>query len=184
MSKDDFFSLRCIELAEESLDTGEAPFASLVVRGDEVVAESINSSTQRVSDHAEVLALHKAHQKLGSKDLSQCTLYTICEPCPMCSFMIREYKINKVVFSLPSPFVGGYTKWKILQDEEISQFKDFFNEPPKVIVGLHEEEAKAVFDRTPLWMFGAHMVRNFLERRSGMILQCLPMSLLKSTASK
>ena len=58
------------------------------------------------------------------------------------------------MFSLPSPFVGGYTKWHILQDEEIEQFEDFSNAPPEVISGLKETEAKAVFDKTPLWMFG------------------------------
>ena len=78
------------------------------------------------------------------------------EPCPMCSFMIREHKIKKVVFALPSPFMGGHSKWNILADTELSHFSPFFASPPKVIGPILEKEAKAIFDKTPLWMFGTH----------------------------
>ncbi|MBT4209755.1 MAG: nucleoside deaminase [Candidatus Komeilibacteria bacterium] len=145
---------KCIELAKEGLAQGQAPFASIIVKDGQIIAESANGSNGRVSDHAEVLALDKAHKFLKNPDLSGCTLYTIAEPCPMCSFMIREYRIDKVVFALSSPFMGGYSKWPILQDTELNQFKDYFALPPQVIAGILEIEAKEVFDQTPLWMFG------------------------------
>jgi tRNA(adenine34) deaminase len=63
--------------------------------------------------------------------------------------MIREYKIKKVVFAVQSPFMGGYSKWKILQDEELSKMPDFFAKPPEVISRLLESEAKKVFDKFP-----------------------------------
>lgn len=158
--QDEKFILRCIELAKIGLSKGEAPFASIITKNGNILAESLNGSTGRVSDHAEVLALHNAHQSLGTHDLSSFTLYTICEPCPMCSFMIREYKISRVVFSLPSPFMGGHSKWSILEDMEISQFPDYFARPPEVVSGILEKEAKEVFDRTPLWMFGSKAKEN------------------------
>lgn len=147
---------RCIELSEEALAKGDAPFGSLVARGEEIVAEAANDARNKVTDHAEIIALNKAHQALGTSDLSGCTLYTNAEPCPMCSFMAREFKISRVVFALPSPYVGGYSKWPILQDEEIKRFAPFFKEPPEVTAGVLEPEAKAVFDRTPMWMFGSN----------------------------
>lgn len=152
---DEKFIRRCIELSAQSIENGDAPFGSIVVKDGEIIAESVNNSNQKTSDHAETVALHKAHQKLNTQDLSGCTLYTNCEPCPMCSFMTREYKISRVVFALPSPFMGGYSKWEILQDKELSQFPPFFKNPPEVIGGVLEVEAKKVFDKTPLWMFGS-----------------------------
>jgi hypothetical protein len=69
--------------------------------------------------------------------------------------MIREFKIKKVVFALSSLYMGGYSKWNILEDSELSQFKPYFSEPPEVIPNVLEDEAKKVFDKTPFWMFGS-----------------------------
>ena len=149
------FMLRCIELSVESVRSGDAAFGSLIALDDILIAEGLNDVKTRISEHAEIVALNNAHKALGTPDLAQCTLYTSCEPCPMCSFMIREYKIKRVVFALPSPFVGGYSKWPILQDTEIGNLKPIFSDPPEILGGFMEEEAKAVMDATPLWMFGS-----------------------------
>jgi tRNA(adenine34) deaminase len=74
--------------------------------------------------------------------------------------MIREYKIKKVVFALPSPFMGGFSKWNILQDDELAEFPPFFSKPPEVVSSVLEAEAKVVFDKTPLWMFGSNARSN------------------------
>lgn len=152
---DKTFMRRCIALAQQSWNGGDAPFGSLVAKGDTMIAEGLNDASSKVSEHAEVKALHNAHNVVGHSDLTGHTLYTSCEPCPMCSFMIREYKISRVVFALPSPFMGGFTKWNILQDEEIEQFKPFFGKPPEVIAGFLESESKEIMNDTPFWMFGS-----------------------------
>jgi tRNA(adenine34) deaminase len=149
------FMLRCIELSRESVNAGDAAFGSLIAIDDKLIAEGLNDRNAKVSEHAEIAALHKAHQVLQTNDLSECTLYTSCEPCPMCSFMIREYKIKRVVFALPSLYMGGHSKWPILQDMDLAQLKPIFSDPPEVIGGFMEKEAKAVMDTTPLWMFGS-----------------------------
>ena len=136
---DKHFMQRCIELSKLSLDQGDAPFSSLITRDNELIAEGINAANTKVSEHAEITALHNAHQVIGSSDLSGCTLYTSCEPCPMCSFMIREYKISRVVFALPSLYMGGYSKWKILQDTDLTKFNLFFGKPPEVIDNFMED---------------------------------------------
>jgi tRNA(adenine34) deaminase len=136
---DKHFMQRCIELSKLSLDQGDAPFGSLITRDNELIAEGINAANTKVSEHAEITALHNAHQVIGSPDLSGCTLYTSCEPCPMCSFMIREYKISRVVFALPSLYMGGYSKWKILQDTDLTKFNLFFGKPPEVIDNFMED---------------------------------------------
>jgi len=152
---DEKFMLRCIALSQESVNSGDAAFGSLIAIDEKLIAEGLNNYRSKISEHAEIVALNNAHKVLGTHDLSSCTLYTSCEPCPMCSFMIREYKIRRVVFALPSLYVGGFSKWPILQDEELSLLKPIFSEPPEIVGGFMEKEAKVVMDKTPLWMFGS-----------------------------
>ena len=86
---DEKYMLRCIELSQQSLDSGDAAFGSLITIDEHFVVESKNEYRTSISQHAEIVVLDKAHQTLGTSNLSHCTLYTSCEPCPMCSFMIR-----------------------------------------------------------------------------------------------
>ena len=155
MTEDEKFISRCIELSQIAIDSGDAPFGSLVTKDGKMLAEASNDKNSKTNYHAEILALNKATEVMGSPDLIGCTLYTNCEPCPMCSFMIREHKIEKVVFALPSPFMGGFSKWNILKDQELSKFPPFFSESPEVIGSILEPEAKIIFDKTSLWMFGS-----------------------------
>jgi tRNA(adenine34) deaminase len=152
---DEHFMRRCIELSQESVNAGDAAFGSLIARGDTLVAEGHNDYKSKITEHAEIVALNKAHNVLGTHNLSECTLYTSCEPCPMCSFMIREFKIKRVVFALPSLYMGGYSRWDILKDEGLSPLTPFFSDPPEVIGGFMEQEAAQVMNQTPLWMFGS-----------------------------
>lgn len=149
------FIRQCIDLSEKSLQKGDAPFGALVVKDGKIIAKATNNAKRKIYEHAEVVALDKAHKALKTSNLSACTLYSNCEPCPMCSFMAREYKVSRVVFALLSPFMGGYTKWNILGDKEISHFQPYFYRPPRIISGILENKAKKVFDKTPLWMFGS-----------------------------
>ena len=152
---DEKFMHRCIALSQEAVNSGDAAFGSLIAIDDRLIAEGLNDYKTKISEHAEIVALNKAHKILGTSDLSACTLYTSCEPCPMCSFMLREFKIKRVVFELPSLYVGGYSKWPILQDTEISELKPIFSNPPEVLAGFMEAEAKIVMEKTQLWMFGS-----------------------------
>jgi tRNA(adenine34) deaminase len=145
---------RRIELSQLSIDDGDAPFGSLITKDNKLIAEGINAANTKVSEHAEITALHNAHQIMGTSDLSGYTLYTSCEPCPMCSFMIREYKISRVVFALPSLYMGGYSKWKILQDTDLTKFNLFFGTPPEVTGSFMEAKAKQVREGTIFWLFG------------------------------
>lgn len=105
------YMLRCIELAEASVLSGEFPFGSLIVNDEGIVSESGNSIaiSNDVTQHAEINALRMAQKKLGN-DLTGCTLYSNCEPCAMCSFMICELKVSRVVFAVKSPDMGGFTR--------------------------------------------------------------------------
>ena len=78
---------RAVDLAVENARSGRGgPFASIVVRAGEIVAEGVNlvTSTNDPTAHAEVVAIRRACAELGTFQLSGCELYTSCEPCPMC----------------------------------------------------------------------------------------------------
>lgn len=154
---DIFFMQRCIELSQLSVDRGDDAFGSVVARDEEWIAESGNNHSGNMAEHAEVIALFRASKSAGTTDLSDYTLYTSCEPCPMCSFITREYKIKRVVFALYSPYVGGYSRWPILQDTLLEKLYPIYTSPPEIVGGFMEAEAKAVMQKTRLWMFGSHL---------------------------
>lgn len=138
----------CIKLANQAYkEDNDVPFACVIVGSNTVITKAKNRVKKGdVTKHAEILALQEAQKILRSDDLSGCTLYSNVEPCPMCSFMIRELKISRVCFSLSSPLMGGYTKWHILQDKSLSEVVPF-GEPPEIIKGILSREAKKDFDR-------------------------------------
>jgi tRNA(Arg) A34 adenosine deaminase TadA len=78
---------RAIALGMENVRTGGGgPFAALVARDGQIVAEGVNrvTATNDPTAHAEVVAIREACRKLGAFQLAGCDLYTTCEPCPMC----------------------------------------------------------------------------------------------------
>lgn len=84
--QDKAFMREAIRLADESVQRGGGPFGAVIVRDGEIVAGSANSVTidNDPTAHAEVNTIRQACRKLGTFDLSDCVIYTSCEPCPMC----------------------------------------------------------------------------------------------------
>ena len=78
---------RAIALALENVRTARGgPFAALVAKQGNVIGEGANSvtATNDPTAHAEVVAIRAACRALGTFQLTDCELYTTCEPCPMC----------------------------------------------------------------------------------------------------
>jgi tRNA(adenine34) deaminase len=139
---------RCVELSAIAAKQRELPFSCVVCRDGEIVAEAINRVVRDadVTQHAEILAISEAQRVLGRKDLSDCTIYSSVEPCPMCSFPIRETRIGRVVYAISSPMMGGFSKWNVLGDNEISNvMPEAFGDAPDVSAGLLYREAATVW---------------------------------------
>jgi tRNA(adenine34) deaminase len=139
---------RCIELSRQATREGENPFACVICQNDQTVAEATTRARRDadVTRHAELIAISQAQQTLGTRDLSKCTIYSNVEPCAMCSFCIRETGIGRVVYSIPSPIMGGLSKWNILGDLDISNtLPEIFRKPPEIVSGLMEAEAEQVW---------------------------------------
>lgn len=140
--------MRCIALSATAPARGEIPIASVICRGDTVVAEATNEVRAEgdVTRHAELIAMSRAQKILGRKNLSDCTLYSTVEPCPMCSFPIRETRMRRVVYAMSSPVMGGVTKWNVLRDTQLSNVvPEVFGAVPEVVAGLCAREAADVW---------------------------------------
>jgi len=101
MSDNKFFMERAIQLSVESVQNGGGPFGAVIVKNGEIIAEAANKVTQSndPTAHAEIVAIRLAAKKLNSFDLSGCTIYTSCEPCPMCLGAIYWAHIDKTFFA-------------------------------------------------------------------------------------
>jgi len=95
------FLRRAVELAVDNVGQGGGPFGALVVKDDKVIAASGNRVTANLDPtaHAEVLAIRLACRELGSFQLTGCTLYTSCEPCPMCLGAIYWARLQAVYYA-------------------------------------------------------------------------------------
>jgi guanine deaminase len=96
------FLERAIELSRQGMKGGQGgPFGCVVVMGDEIVGEGCNqvTSSNDPTAHAEVVAIRNACTKLGTYQLSECEIYTSCEPCPMCLGAIYWARPKKVYYA-------------------------------------------------------------------------------------
>lgn len=91
---------RAFALSENSVKCGGGPFGAVIAKDGEIIAEAMNTVTidNDPTAHAEVNAIRKACRKLGTFDLTGCTIYTSCEPCPMCLGAIYWAHIERIYY--------------------------------------------------------------------------------------
>lgn len=95
------FMQMAIDLSISNIDEGGGPFGAVIVRGGELVAEGANRVVPNndPTAHAEVTAIRNACKKLNTFDLSGCTVYTSCEPCPMCLSALYWAGIKRICYA-------------------------------------------------------------------------------------
>lgn len=101
-SADSRFLSRAVELSAKAIDGGTGgPFGAVVVRGGKIVGEGRNRVTcsNDPTAHAEVDAIRSACNHLETFTLSDCTLYSSCEPCPMCLGAIYWARLERLVYA-------------------------------------------------------------------------------------
>ncbi len=109
MSVDERFMRRALERAAEAEREGEVPVGAVLVRGADIVAEASNRPivTHDPTAHAEIEALRRAGQALGTYRLTDTTLYVTLEPCVMCASAIVHARVPRLVFGAWDPRAGG-----------------------------------------------------------------------------
>jgi tRNA(Arg) A34 adenosine deaminase TadA len=92
---------RAIALSLEKMQAGGGgPFGAVIARNGEIVAEGWNqvTSANDPTAHAEVSAIRRACAALGRFELSDCEVFTSCEPCPMCLAAIYWARLGRIHF--------------------------------------------------------------------------------------
>ena len=97
-----------LKLAREAQMAGEVPVGAVVVCKEKIIACARNEreTSGDSTAHAEVLALRRAAEALGTRRLEGCTLYVTLEPCPMCAGAIVMAGIDAVFFGAYDPRCG------------------------------------------------------------------------------
>ena len=95
------FMQRAIELSIESINSGGGPFGSVIVKDEKIISEGMNRVTvdNDPTSHGEIVAIRNACKKLNTFNLSDCSLYSSCEPCPMCMSAIYWSRIGNVYYA-------------------------------------------------------------------------------------
>ena len=95
------FMKMAIALSEYNVKQDEGgPFGAVIVKDGVVIAASANRviTENDPTAHAEISAIRLACRALGTYDLSECAIYTSCEPCPMCLGAIYWAGIGKIYY--------------------------------------------------------------------------------------
>jgi len=133
---------RCIELGKIAKSKGESPVGAILIYKGEVIGEGIETvkSANDVTGHAEMLAIKDAIKKGHSDVLKDTTLYTTHEPCWMCSYAIRHYRLAKVVYAISIPSIGGSSSdFKVLHTDTV----DRWEAGPTILGGFKEKQCRA-----------------------------------------
>lgn len=128
MDNNEKYMQMAIDLAVENVKNGGGPFGAVIVKDGKVLATGVNwvTTNNDPTAHAEVTAIRNACSKLSTFDLEGSTIYSSCEPCPMCLGAIYWAHISHL-------YCGG-TK----DDAEAINFGDAF---------IYRELAKPYADR-------------------------------------
>ena len=139
------FMTRAIELARSGVDADAGgPFGCVVVKDGEIIGEGNNrvTSTNDPTAHAEVIAIREACKTVDSFQLDGCSIYTSCEPCPMCLGAIYWARPERVFFACTRDDAA-----KIGFDDDFiyEELEKANSEREMVAVELMRDEALEVF---------------------------------------
>ena len=112
-----------LDLARAVAAQGEVPVGAVIVRDGQLVASGANGreTQQDAIRHAEIEAISRACQALGTWRLAGCELYVTLEPCLMCAGAIYQARLDRVVFGAFDPKAGAMgSLYKIHEDERLN----------------------------------------------------------------
>lgn len=129
-----------INEAKISEKNGDIPVGAVIVKDNKIISSAHNEKEVRKNaiKHAEILAIERACDVLGSWHLDDCVLYTTMEPCLMCSGAIVQSRIKKIIYGVDNSKFGYSellkNKYKVhclmydKNEEIIKMLKNFFEQ--------------------------------------------------------
>lgn len=131
---------RALDLAAQAVAAGEVPVGAVITRNDEIVAEARNAMRGQADPtaHAEMVAIRRAAEALGTSRLDGCTLWVTLEPCAMCAAAIAIARIAALRFAAEDPKGGGVVHGPRIFAQPTCHHR------PDVLGGIGEAEAAAL----------------------------------------
>jgi len=152
-SKEYFMGL-AIEKAKQGILLGQTPFGACIVKDNQVIACEHNTvwGNTDITAHAEINAIRIACKVLEKIDLSDCIIYSTCEPCPMCFSACHWARISRIIYgaSIEDAEGFGFNELKIktndmkkagtsnieiekgfMKEETLELFKEWAQSPAK-----------------------------------------------------
>ena len=96
---DELYMDIALQEAKKAYKKDEIPVGAVIVKNGKVISKAYNkkNKSNRVKDHAEILAIDKANRKLRNWRLEECEIYITLEPCPMCASAIEQARIGRLI---------------------------------------------------------------------------------------
>ena len=134
-----------MKLALEEARIGDAPYGAVIVKDNQVIIKAHNTvkTDNDPTAHAELNAIRHLTTKIKNPSLEGYTLYTTCEPCPMCTTVCLWARISEIIFgaSIQDLIEAGVSQINLPSEEIIAKgFKEI-----KVTKGLLKEESLQLF---------------------------------------
>lgn len=138
---------RALRLAAGAARDGEVPIAAVVWRERDGVVELVSEAANDreasgdPTGHAEIVALRKAGERLGSWRLTGCSMAVTLEPCPMCAGALVNARLDRCIFGASDPKAGACgTLYRIAEDPRL-------NHRVTVVGGVLAEDSVALLQR-------------------------------------
>lgn len=122
-TEDDIYMRLAINEARKAEAIEEVPIGAIIVHKEEVIATGYNKreSEQKALRHAELIAIERANERIGSWRLEECTMYVTLEPCPMCAGALVQSRIRRIVYGASDPKAGCVgTLMNLVADERFN----------------------------------------------------------------
>ncbi|MCE5312261.1 MAG: tRNA adenosine(34) deaminase TadA [Nitrospiraceae bacterium] len=123
LAADALFMTAALEEAQKAYEKGEVPVGAVVVIGEEIIsrAHNLRESTFDPTAHAETLAMREACRMINNWRLSDATLYVTKEPCIMCSGVMINSRLGRLVYGCSDAKGGGVgSLYKLLSDSRLN----------------------------------------------------------------
>jgi guanine deaminase len=143
--RDEHFMRLALEQAVRSRLNGDFPFGAVITWRGNLLIECQNAENllADVTAHAEIVAVRQACLRLERRDLSDCEIFSSCEPCPMCSAAIFQSNIKRVIFGLYRDDLPHIFRRRNIRIAQLAQDWDY---KPEVVGGVLREEALPPFE--------------------------------------
>lgn len=131
---------RALALADEAGERGDIPVGAVVLGADGAVlgeGRNLREETHDPAAHAEIVAMRRAAEAIGSWNLEGCTLVVTLEPCVMCAGAVLQARIGRLVFGAWDEKAGAAgSMYDVVRDRRLPYRAE-------VVGGVLEDEAAA-----------------------------------------